>query len=329
MTTEESDPAIATAVRAWRAAVLLYLGDPTGWEVAAHVPAWTGSHEQGLELLRGSQHLAAATLLLGRFDRAAAYLREAEQIRSALGLARWVPWLATIRVALRWRRGEWQDLEAEARRLLETTRETPLRALTNYVVLGSLALSTGKIVEAERLLHEAAELSETTGSLVGLTGALTPLSRLSFTRGDLVGAVNFATRGLVAIRSKGAWVRADGVAPWAVRAMLASGRVADAERVTSELAEGLRNRDAPAAKPRYSSARGFLPKQPETVRQHRTPSNRPSRAGHCFPNLTKRPKRKSSGQPACSASAGRKVPPSCINACRPSETSAPPGTWPG
>jgi len=73
-------------------------------------------------------------------------------------------------------------------------------------------------------------------------------ARIRLARGDAAGAREAVARGLDVIRGKGIWCWGRELVPVAVKASLACGEQAEARDLAEELASGLRDRDAPAAR---------------------------------------------------------------------------------
>lgn len=253
-----SEVALTTSLRTWRAAVLLYLGDPRAWEAVRDIPDRRCSQEQALELVRGYHHLAVASIIVGHHAHATNFLAAAEAIRAELDLVRWLPWLETVWASLKWATGQWDGLEATAQTLLEATGDIPRRAVNNQIVLGSLLLARGRTETAERHLYGAMATARSIGWLPGLTASAAGLLRLSLSRGQSVEADAIASPVVAFVRCKGAWPWLGPLAPSAVEALIGCNRIEDARRLVDEFKLGMQGRDAPLAEAALAASEGLV-----------------------------------------------------------------------
>lgn len=242
-----ASPAVSAAVHASQAVVLVSIGDATCWRAVAAVPRDGSTSDEKLELIRGYSRLASVALHLGHDDHAARFLADAERLRSDLDLPRWSPWLDSTASALRWVRGQWTGLETAAGALLADTAATPLRAVSNHVVVGALARARGDLALAASHLTTAHELALGSGCVTSIATCAGELGRLHLGAGDLAAALDVVGSALGAISDKGVWAWAGGPAPVAVEALVGAGCVDEARAVVSRFGRGLEGRVAPAA----------------------------------------------------------------------------------
>lgn len=252
------DPAVKVAVRAARAYVLLYRGDPTGWRVVKQLPWNAGSFEQRRALLWACTYLPQAAVRLGYYRCADALLRQGVRISREMDHGRFALELATGQAWLDWSSGRWRGLEATARGLMDASLELPGRFAGNELTLAWLLLARGELNEAERSFQSALEFVATTHMPAPLATVLAGLATIQLAREDSDHARELATQALAAIREKGLWTCASTVAPIAVDALIACGRRAEAWELTREYGRGLRGRDAPAARAALAVCRGAL-----------------------------------------------------------------------
>jgi len=243
-----NNPKVKRAVAGQRAAILLSVGDPDGWDAVSEIPHQAASFEEKVQLLRDFHNLSVVTLNLGHYRRSESFLVEALHIDNELEHVSWGPWLNSTRVSLDWRAGRWKGLESRARELMEATVARPALSLGNELILGSLLLARGRIEEAERIFVRALELARPRRWMSAQVVAAARLARIRLAHGDAQAAAELTTPALEVVRRKRIWVWARDVAPISVQALLASCAREKGRDLAGEFTAGLRDRDAPAAR---------------------------------------------------------------------------------
>jgi ATP/maltotriose-dependent transcriptional regulator MalT len=252
------DPVATIAVLAQRAAILLFVGDPSAWDALREVPREASSVEENLQLLRGYHSLAEAALCVGHHRHAEEFLTDAERIQRELDHPWWGLWLANVSAWLDHVLGRWHGLESRARELADSTVGMPTMSLWSELIVGALLQSRGELGEAEQRFTAAFEAARAARSTAGLVWASARLARVRMARGESQLAWRASAGGLEAITGNALWVWGGELAPVAVNALLACGARAQAERLTASFASGLRGRDAPAAYAALALCRGAL-----------------------------------------------------------------------
>ena len=252
------DPRVKRAVDLQRAAILLSVGDPGGWQAIEEVSRRPETVADKVALLRGYHNLSVVTLGLGHYRAAESFLAKALRIDQELERVWWEPWFGTTRIALDWRAGRWTGLEHRIRELLETTIGRPALALGNELILASLLLACGRVVEAERIFARALRLAEPRRWMSAQVTATANLARIRLARSDEAGAAEIAARGLEVVRRKGIWVWAKDLAPVAVEALVSCRSVMEARQLADEFAAGVGDRDAPAARAGSAFCQGVV-----------------------------------------------------------------------
>ncbi len=242
------DPMVKRAVAGQRAAILLSVGDPDGWDAVSEIPRQAASLEEKVRLLRDFHNLSVVALNLGHYPQAESFRLQALRLDDELEHVSWGPWLTSTRISLDWRAGRWKGLESSARELVAATLARPALSLGPELILGSLLLAQGRVKEAERIFARALEVAQPRQWVPTQLVAAAKLARICLARGDAHAAAELTAVGLELVRRKGIWVWARDVAPVAVQALLASGEWEQARDVAGEFAAGLRDRDAPAAR---------------------------------------------------------------------------------
>ena len=292
-----SDPATKVEISAQRAAVLLGVGDPAGWEAVNDIPGEVGSLEDQVQRLPPAYGaVSVASMQLGHHQRAESLLAVAARIAEEIEPVQWDPWRASAELVLDWRMGRWPGLEARARDLIRATAsKPPFRG--NEVVLGSLLAARGQADEAEQVLSVGAVEGEGVGTYVA---AVATLAGIRLDRGDVAGAHQLVAPPLDAIERKGTWVWAAPLAPMAVRALLACGEGTEARRLTAAFGAGLYARETLR---RPGRRRGFVRvrwrKRGVAMTSQRAFSDVPSGHGPSCPPPTRRRKQGMQRPAAC------------------------------
>ncbi|TQM79582.1 regulatory LuxR family protein [Saccharothrix saharensis] len=212
-------------------------------------------------LARAHCNLADAFALVGHFDLARDFLDRGLRLTVGAGVPFTEGTGQSTRIHLDWYRGDWGTLADRAARLLEEYREMLPVAGEINLVLGCLALTRGEWDAAERHLADSGVRSVENSITPVALGGFAALTRLWSERGDLTRACAEADRGLDLARRKGVWAWAGELAPAAVDAFRAAGRVEDAVKLVEEFDAGLVGRDAPLAHVALRMCRAFLAQQ--------------------------------------------------------------------
>ncbi len=239
----QEDPVALIALSMQRAAILLGVGDPAGWDAVSDIPGDGASVDESLQLRRGYHSLASAAFDLGHYSHAERFLVEAERIDADLHHAEPNVALTYMRVALDCAVGRWRGLESRA------------RACGHRTVVAWLLVARGELAEARSTLELARTAARSIPCLADAVGAL---ARVSLHQGDSQAACRAATDGMQVVRSKGIWAHAERIAPETVDVLLACAEHEQAAELVREFAAGLRGRDAPAATAALARCEGAL-----------------------------------------------------------------------
>jgi DNA-binding CsgD family transcriptional regulator len=248
------DRALTISVGADRAAMMLLIGEPPGWDAMREIPAPGAAPDEIRQAARASLNLANSLLHLGYHGRARELLHEGLTLATKVGYTAASANLSLTRLQLDWLTGAWDGLEAQIRVCLDAGEHWPQIRMLGELLLASLSLARGRVRDAVRLLATPAD---------GLQSEDVPardaaLARIRLAEGSTDAALAAAARGLDVVRDRGGWPWATDVAPVAVEALLAAGRREQAVALTGELADGLRGRDAPAASAALTVCRALL-----------------------------------------------------------------------
>ncbi|WP_367129857.1 AAA family ATPase [Saccharothrix sp. HUAS TT1] len=241
------DEEVRFALLANQLGTRMCVGDHTVMAELDRLPDTATDLEVRRHLARAHCNLADAFALVGHFDLARDFLDRGLRLTVGAGVPFTEGTGQSTRIHLDWHTGDWASLADRGTRLLEEYREMLPVAAEISLVLGCLAVARGDWDAAERHLAESGVRSvENSITPVALAG-FAALTRLWFERGDPARACAEADRGLALARRKGVWAWLGELAPAAVDAFCAAGRVEDAAELVEEFDAGLVDRDAPLA----------------------------------------------------------------------------------
>ncbi|MDX3341733.1 AAA family ATPase [Streptomyces sp. ME02-6979.5a] len=249
---EEAD--LRSAVLANRATALALMGDPSAWEAVADLPGTL----TGEAAARVHANLAGAAASLGHPERARAFQARASQAVRTNHAPYLEAFVETTDVVAAFTGGRWKGLLERAGRAEEQYRNVPDFHAEALLVCGLLRLHTkGQTDVARRLLEQAVRTTALDTGVV-LTSAAAAVARVHLAAARPAQAVQAVEGALHHVRRTGAWVWATALAPPAVEALIRDGRPGEAHRLVAELAEGIADRDAPAARAALLGCRALL-----------------------------------------------------------------------
>lgn len=238
------DAELRAVVRVNLATALLCTADADSWRRVGPDGSLAGVTEAGDP--RMAVNAAWSAVGTGRYRQAEQLLRTAPTMidnpaGSYLSCA-----LAGTTLLYDYAVGNWEGLVTRAEQVTDEHSQVASVVAEAKLVLGLLALATGRSREA------ADHLSTVGGSVPVAVAARAGLARLAAASGDLAAAERQVTEGLTLIRGKGVWCWAAELLPIAVAVLGRSpghtgGGVAAAEAVLDEAARGLVGRDSPLA----------------------------------------------------------------------------------
>ncbi|MFE2753274.1 ATP-binding protein [Actinosynnema sp. NPDC059335] len=234
------------------------IGDHTVMAELDRLPDTAADVTVRRHLARAHCNLADAFALVGHFDLARDFLDRGLRLTVGAGVPFTEGTGQSTRIHLDWYRGDWATLADRGARLLEEYREMLPVAGEIDLVLGCLAVARGDWAAAERHLGACGVRSVENAITPVALGGFAASARLWLERGDPARACAEADRGLDLARRKGVWAWLGELAPAAVDAFCAAGRVADAVRLVAEFDAGLADRDAPLAHVALKTCRASL-----------------------------------------------------------------------
>ncbi|MER6699995.1 AAA family ATPase [Streptomyces fimicarius] len=249
---EEAD--LRSAVLANRATALALMGDPSAWEAVTDLPGTL----TGEAAARVHANLAGAAASLGHPERARAFQARAWKAVRTNHAPYLEAFVETTDVVAAYTAGRWKGLLERAGRAEEQYRNVPDFHAEALLVCGLLRLHTkGQTDVARRLLEQAVRTTALDTGVV-LTSAAAAVARVHLAAARPARAVQAVEGALHHVRRTGAWVWATALAPPAVEALIRDGRPGEAHRLVAELAEGIADRDAPAARAALLGCRALL-----------------------------------------------------------------------
>ena len=233
-----------------RVSVLLGLGEEAGWALADELGEDESTPQLAHERARGELNLGDAALRWGRYDEARRRLASATDIAARHGYQ--VIREAALATLLRvdYLTGAWPGLTERARERADAAEE-PVCRLEAQLVGAQLS-------EAEDLLRTVQEEGERRGVIALWLEAASARARLRLSAGETEEALTVTEDGMRLVTDKGIWLWATPIAPVRVGALVAAGRMAEAERLVSAFEDGLRGRRMPAPAAALEECRAAL-----------------------------------------------------------------------
>ncbi|MFF7875752.1 LuxR C-terminal-related transcriptional regulator [Streptomyces californicus] len=254
---EIAEEELRSAVLANRATALALMGDPSAGEAVADLPGTL----TGEAAARVYANLAGAATSLGHLDRAHAFQDRAWQAVRTHHAPYLEAFVETTDLVAAFTGGRWKGLLERAEHAEEQYRNVPDFHAEALLVCGLLRLHTkGQTDVARRLLDRAVHTTALDTGVV-LTSAAAAAARVHLAAARPAQAVQAAQSALHHVRRTGAWVWATPLVPTTVDALIRDGRPDEAHRLAAELAQGIADRDAPAARAALLTCRALLTPQ--------------------------------------------------------------------
>lgn len=231
-----------------QAVALLQLGDPAGWELAAGLPTEPdpdGAPELLRVQLRICLNLGYSALLWGDYHRAGALLAAA-----LVPVSENFPRLRTkalqAQAELDLLRGSWGGLSDRVSQLRDSHESDPLQVGVASYLLGRLSAIDGAVKQAQDLLSFALHRARQIGATEDELGPAAGLGQVLLAEGQAAEAVQVTEGPIAPVVAKRIWMFATELAPVRVRALVATGRITDAEELVSAYEQGVSGQDLPA-----------------------------------------------------------------------------------
>lgn len=250
------DPELRISLLANVVGSLVAIGDPDARDRV--VPDAVRGPGERRQLARAHCNLADALTTVGRFDEARERLRSGMKAAEDSGAPYVLSTALSTAVRLDWFTGAWDGLAERARGLLAEHHDLVAVAGELNLVLGLLALVRGAWADAEEhLLATGVRTPRDAVASVALGGSA-GLIRLALANDDVPRAAREADAGMELLRRKEVWAWAGDLAPAAVDAYLAAGRLRDASEVTREVQDATAGLMAPLAIAAAHTCRGAV-----------------------------------------------------------------------
>ncbi|MBB5786084.1 AAA family ATPase [Jiangella mangrovi] len=240
-----------------RAAALLVLGEPDGWDVVTRLPRDMPTVEGRCQLARGHANVGYAALLWGRDATARRHLDRALELAEAARFARLSATVQELVVLADWLSGQWHGLAERAAALAADDDVEPNAKQGALLVTAMLGVVTGR-QGAERELRGLLErVRPDSVAAIPLIPAAA-LARRELTAGRPDAALELTDAATTTVQTSGTWIWAAEIAPVRVDALLAAGRQDAATGFVAAFERGLGDRDAPAPAAALASCRAAL-----------------------------------------------------------------------
>jgi DNA-binding CsgD family transcriptional regulator/tetratricopeptide (TPR) repeat protein len=229
-----------------RASALLMLGDEDGWTVAAGIPEEVAHAGERQHVVKAHLNIGSLAAAWGRDDEARRRLTKGLELAEEHECWLYRDMIVAALVHLDWLAGTWDGLTGRIASLVKNRDAHPLSSLEAILVRGLLQAGTGEQARAVRDLRRVLGEAQQAAAVDTLMEPAAALARLSLAEGRADDALQATDKMVAIVARKQIWVWATDIAPARVEALVATGRIAEAEELAGEFGRGLRGRVAPA-----------------------------------------------------------------------------------
>ncbi|MFE5911313.1 AAA family ATPase [Streptomyces wedmorensis] len=255
---DSGDEALQAAYDATHLTLLSWQGDRALWDLVDALPRDADAPAQLWQTARALHNVAEAAIALGHDVRAAGLVEESRQQGRRAGAVIVECYGRVLELWLDTLGGRWDGLEDRFDALIAAYPGISVPHAERLLSLGALAFARGQrdlaLEHFDRAAKHGARQIAVSTELRGTAGLMSV--RLAQGAGQEAWAA--AEPALTVLRRAQAWTKATGLVPVAVEAALASADRPAAQRLVEEADQGLRGRDAPAARAELHTARGLL-----------------------------------------------------------------------
>jgi DNA-binding CsgD family transcriptional regulator/predicted nucleic acid-binding protein len=244
----QAEGALTRTVAMLRASILLSMGEPGACAELGDLLANGFLGDDRRQRLRCLHALAVSCCTIGRYGQARAYLSQVWSLEDRILDGDWSVWLDGIGARLDFATGNWEGLDAQVRALLTKVSGVEMVARDCWMILAFLTLARGEVIPAEKTLRWLLRLYRHDGPVVGVLPVSARLARITLSRGHHQETSEIVREALEVLYRKRIWSWGADIVPVAVDALLAGGAIAEAKGLLGRFDEGLRGREAPAAR---------------------------------------------------------------------------------
>ena len=251
-------PAERGVLLANRASALLLLGEEASWGAVEALPTGAATLEERLHLAVGSMSVGVYAMAWGRYAQSRQRLAVAMRLATADQFVWMRSCILVAQAHLDWFTGHWDGLAGRVATLInadDTDRDAYLEAVEIAALLRMASSSVGGALEQLRWVAEEARRR---GLFDRPLGSAAWLGRLLLATGDVAEALWWTDEPVQTATTTGIWIPAAEAVQVRVRALLAAGRVDEANDLVSTFARGLRGRTAPAPRAALADCRAVL-----------------------------------------------------------------------
>jgi DNA-binding CsgD family transcriptional regulator/tetratricopeptide (TPR) repeat protein len=252
------DPAHRLRLLVDRVSALLMLGQDRGWTEAAKIPEDSDQPRLRQQIARGHLNIGDEATRWGRYEEAGRRLVKALELANEHQYLHMREAVEVGLLHLRWLTGSWDGLAEQAARQADDEDILPMIRAEAAMVAGLAHATVGASDAAEEHLWIAHRDLRQRGEADAVVEAAAALARLRLADGRLDDALEVLAEPMALVAAKGIWVWATDLAPVAVQALVAAGRLDEAEDLARSFAAGLRGRHAPAPLAALAGCRALL-----------------------------------------------------------------------
>jgi DNA-binding CsgD family transcriptional regulator len=241
-----------------RTEAMLSLGLEEGWSEAAQIPDVVETAEERMLVTIAALNVGDAAMIWGRYDLAAERLGRASNLASLHGYPGIQDAILVTQAHLDWFIGHWDGLAERMAALDVNDDRSPLAGDEELLVGGLLLAVKGDDARAGDYLERAMEGARRRAAIESLMEPAAALATLRLSQHRVDDAVRITEEPAALLVKQAIWVYAADIVPARVGALIAAGRLDDANVLVAAFERGTRDRCVPAAKAALTQCRAVL-----------------------------------------------------------------------
>ena len=252
------EPAERLRLAVDRTTALLILGEEAGWEEAERLPSVASTGYERLQVTRAHLNVGGAAMTWGRYAEARRRLTQAVELAERYGYWRMRGTGLSSLASLDWYTGSWSGLADRADGMAGDPEITPVARLEAALVAGQLHAVADWRSQAGQRLEQVLDEAWQRGSERYVPEPAAALARLWLADGRIADALQVTDKPAALVANTGTWLLATELGPARVEALVAAGRLDEADELVRAFAGWLPGRNAPAARAALTVCRALL-----------------------------------------------------------------------
>lgn len=240
-----------------RTTALLLLGEEDGWAQAERIPPDGADPVERRQVVTGHANVGHLAMMWGRYPEAERRLATGLELTAGHGYDGVREIIVGTQAHLDWFTGAWTGL-ADRVAALADDEEVQSPARSEAALVGGLLLAAADDRAAAARLTRAHEWTRRSNAVDGFVEAAAALARLRLSGGRVDDALRITDEPVDIAVHKGIWVCGTDVTQVRVAALIAAGRIEEAEALTATYAGHLDGHDAPGPQAGLAVCRALL-----------------------------------------------------------------------